>query len=30
MIIFANLSRYDTNTAISTFYTSPNFVVISL
>lgn len=29
-IIFSNLSRYDTNTAISAFYTSPNLVVINL
>ena len=27
--IFANLSQYDTNTAISAFYTSPNLVVIA-
>ena len=29
-IIFSHLSRYDTNTAISAFYTSPNLVVINL
>ena len=29
-IFSINLSQYDTNTAISAFYTSPNLVVISL
>ena len=30
MIILVNFSQYDTNTAISAFYTTSNFAVISL